>query len=304
MVTFKQMEAFYWVSKLGSIGIAAKRLATTQSTISKRIQELERVLDVQLFDRTSRAISLTMEGKCLVELGSETLQLQRRISNAVGKEVGLSGVIRIGLTELIAVTSLLTLTSEVAKRHSRIVLEPEINSSLDLYDKLRERKLDLVIGPRPLFDSELILLPSRRIESAWMCNPSLYPGKNVLPLEKIGRYPILIQTDRSGSRSSLLNWLRENRVVVDRTIACNSLLAQAELAAAGAGVAHLSKQYFLPYLKSNRLKIITTSPAIPSLQYYVVYRNTDISPHSSVVAQIAQGCINPERDRSEILQFR
>lgn len=304
MITFKQMEAFYWVSKLGGIGMAAKRLATTQSTISKRIQELERVLNVQLFDRTSRSVCLTMEGKCLVELGGETLQLQRRISNAVGKEVGLSGVVRLGLTELIAVTSLSTLISEVAERHSRIVLEPEINLSLDLYDKLRERKLDLVIGPRPLGDSELILLPSRRIESAWMCSPSLCPDDDILPLEQIGRYPILTQTDRSGSRSSLLNWLRENGVVVDRTIACNSFLALAELAVSGVGVAHLSKQYFSSYIKNSRLKIITTSPAIPSLQYYVVYRNTDISPLNSVVAQIAQECINPEREGSEILQFR
>jgi DNA-binding transcriptional LysR family regulator len=40
MVTLKQLEALYWIGQLGTFERAATKLSTTQSTISKRIQEL------------------------------------------------------------------------------------------------------------------------------------------------------------------------------------------------------------------------------------------------------------------------
>ena len=39
MVTFKQLEALYWIGTLGSFEAAAQHLETTQSAISKRIRK-------------------------------------------------------------------------------------------------------------------------------------------------------------------------------------------------------------------------------------------------------------------------
>jgi DNA-binding transcriptional LysR family regulator len=41
MVTLKQLEALHWIAELGSFDRAAAQLGTTQSTVSKRIQQLE-----------------------------------------------------------------------------------------------------------------------------------------------------------------------------------------------------------------------------------------------------------------------
>ena len=38
MMTFKQLEAIYWVTQLGGFSQAADKLHTTQSAISKRVQ--------------------------------------------------------------------------------------------------------------------------------------------------------------------------------------------------------------------------------------------------------------------------
>ena len=42
MFTYKQLEALYWIAELGGFAAAARKLNTTQSAISKRVQELER----------------------------------------------------------------------------------------------------------------------------------------------------------------------------------------------------------------------------------------------------------------------
>jgi len=40
MITLKQIEALHWIAELGSFERAAAQLNTTQSTVSKRIQQL------------------------------------------------------------------------------------------------------------------------------------------------------------------------------------------------------------------------------------------------------------------------
>jgi len=61
-VSFKQIEAFYWTATLGGFNEAADRLNLAPSTISKRILELEDVINQPLFDRASYALRLTRAG--------------------------------------------------------------------------------------------------------------------------------------------------------------------------------------------------------------------------------------------------
>lgn len=303
MVTFKQMEAFYWAAKLGSISAAAGKLGTTQSTLSKRIREMEESLKTAVFDRSKRAIQLTMKGQALFGISEETLALQARIHEAVEERSSFKGTFRFGVTELIALTSLPTLVGEILKNYPKIVLQPEVGLSLDLYQMLHERIIDLAIGPKPPAHMGFAAVPIRPVEAAWMCSPALHPDNSVIPLDQIGRYPILAQTDRSGSQHLLLHWLRENGVALKRVIACNSFFALAELAAAGFGVARQPKKYFSADIRKGRLKIIRTVPPLPKMQYYAAYRSDDVSPLSAIIAQMAKRCVNPNQERGRLPRF-
>lgn len=72
MITFKQLEAIYWIADLGSFAAAAAKLNTTQSAVSKRVQELEQQFNVEIFDRTKRTARLT-------EKGAEVLDYAKRL---------------------------------------------------------------------------------------------------------------------------------------------------------------------------------------------------------------------------------
>ncbi|MEQ9121813.1 MAG: LysR family transcriptional regulator, partial [Alphaproteobacteria bacterium] len=51
-MNIRQLESFVAIVDRGGFGAAAEALATTQSTVSARIRELERRLGVALFDRS------------------------------------------------------------------------------------------------------------------------------------------------------------------------------------------------------------------------------------------------------------
>jgi len=57
------------VIQAGSMGKAAKRLATSQPAISRSIAELESALGVRLLDRTSQGIEPTEYGRALLRRG-------------------------------------------------------------------------------------------------------------------------------------------------------------------------------------------------------------------------------------------
>lgn len=59
----QQLRGFYNVVQHGSISAAAKKMNLTQSAVSQQINSLERDVNVNLLDRTSKGIKLTKEGK-------------------------------------------------------------------------------------------------------------------------------------------------------------------------------------------------------------------------------------------------
>ena len=72
----RQLEALYWITRLGSFAAAARKLNTSQPAISQRIRDLERSLGVPLFDRSRRRAVLTPQGH-EVAAGAEQLQIGR-----------------------------------------------------------------------------------------------------------------------------------------------------------------------------------------------------------------------------------
>src|ERR1700744_5848725 len=87
VITLKQLEAVYWVARLGTFAAAADRLHTTQSAISKRVNELEVFFSTPLFDRSHRAPRLTPKGRELLDTAEEMLQSRDRLLEKMGKQV-------------------------------------------------------------------------------------------------------------------------------------------------------------------------------------------------------------------------
>ena len=134
MPTIKQLEALRWIVALGSFEKAAERLHTTQSAISKRVQELEVELRTPVFDRTQRSSRLTVKGEAIMALAEELLSVRDRIlAVGTGRAVAMRHL-RFGVTELTAMTWLPAFVSELRASYPRIVLEPEVEMSADLFE--------------------------------------------------------------------------------------------------------------------------------------------------------------------------
>lgn len=78
-MNLKQLEAFVQVSESGSFSKAAKELFLTQPTISVHISSLEKELNVRLFIRNTKEVSLSDDGKDLYRYAKQITDLEKAI---------------------------------------------------------------------------------------------------------------------------------------------------------------------------------------------------------------------------------
>jgi len=139
------LRSFVAVAEAGGFTRAAELLHSTQSTISAQIRRLEEQAGQPLFARSTRSVALTPAGATLLGYARTILQLtedaQARLS---GK--GHSGTLRIGVAEDLTETWLPAILRRYGVRHPQLQLELEVGIGPRLFQKLDDRKLDIVIG--------------------------------------------------------------------------------------------------------------------------------------------------------------
>ena len=270
-VTLRQLEAFQAIAESGSFGAAARQLGSTQPAISKRIVELEKALGVELFDRTQRPPRLTRQGHALRPFCLDMLALRNGIARSLHDVGAYSGVLRLGVTELIALTVLPDIVKRLRRRLPLARLRVEVKLADALHQDLLEDRLDIAIAPGTP-PSALSGCRAAEIEMAWMYSPTLGSMPERVPVSELGCHPILAQTQGSGLQGRVNGWLLANGVRPSLMLASNTLSALCGLTVAGLGLAVLPRAYFMPRVVTGELRILETIPPFPPLDYHVLSR--------------------------------
>lgn len=286
MVTLRQIEAFQAICETGSFAAAARRLGATQPAISKRIAELEAALGAPLFERGPRQVRPSLRGHALRPFAETMLATRERMLHGLAEPRDFAGTIRIGVTELTALTFLPEWIAALRAELPRAKVVPEVKLAQALLPELREGVIDLAVIPGPP-PSGLAARSLGPVEMAWMCSPTALACPDRLPAARLGDYPILAQTERSGLQAAANEWLEANGARAELVLSSNSLSALCGLTIAGLGLALLPKACFRHQVAAGRLKVIETEPPMPPLDYFIVHGRHADHPLGRLVADLA-----------------
>jgi DNA-binding transcriptional LysR family regulator len=286
--TLKQLEALYWVVKLGSLQAAATRLHTTQSAISKRVGELDTVFGGGLFERSGRHVVPTAKGRRIHASAQEMLALHEKMVLGLPEPESIQGAIRIGATELIAVTWLGRFLTRVKQEYPMVLLEILVDHGGNLLGKLTNGELDIALTPGPMWGRIFETVPLKVLDRCWMASPSLKIPRKVLTVDELCNFPI-ISLDHDTVHAQLQRaWFQRNGHYIRDSIASRSTVAVGNLVLAGLGVGLLPVGYYEPALKDGRLVRVRTTPALPNVKYFAVYRRGPmhrLAPHLGKLAR-------------------
>lgn len=267
MLTIKQLQAFYWTAKLGTLSKAGERLHITQSAATKRLQELESIAVSPLFQSAGRRNELTRRGQELTQACEELFGLLDELDALTSSAHAPVREIHIGLTDMSASTWFPGFVLAMREAYPAIGLHPEVAESAVLIEKLKNADLDFAFLPDPPVKDGLTLRPLGDVAFAWFSAPGTYPKGRRCTLAQLARSPVIEQT--GGSRIALLydrQW--PARALPRKIRGGNNAHALAELVMSGLGIACLPRNMFREQMTSGKLEPMACDPPAPRITYY------------------------------------
>ena len=291
-ITFKQLEAVYWVVRMGGFSQAAQTLHTTQSAVSKRVQELEALFRTPMFDRTQRSARLTDKGEELFRAAERLLGEREALEQEMLGGGPARRRIRIGVTEITAMTWLARFVDRIHECHPRVMIDPEVDTGARLRDKLLANEIDLMIAANTFRDERFKVTPVGKLHLQWMCRPGLVAhGEKAIKVQLLQNYRLLTQGPQSGTGVLYQDWFKAHGLTSTESVVSNSLVALIGLTVSGFGISYLPPAAVEPMVQERLLQVLDVKPALPDAPYAAAIRRDQSSAFlSSIVALAKESC--------------
>ncbi len=290
MMTFKQLEALYWIAQLGGFSQAALKLHTTQSAVSKRVRELELLFDTELFDRTLRSARLTDKGEEMFVLAKKLLEQRDAAVEQFSRPEVVERHVRIGVTEMTAMTWLPRLVNLIQRYYPKVVIEPDVDTSVQLRDKMLADEVDLIVLPDAFTDTRFTSKVLGTVEYAWMCKPGMLDARKTYRLHELATHRLLVQGEKSGTGLLYASWFKALGFQPANVISSSNLVALIGMTVSGLGVSYLPRKCLDPMITTGMLDVIRTTPAPPDVAYVAIFKGGQTSTLVSSIIMLAQEC--------------
>ena len=163
-------KVFCQVGKSKSFSKASKELYMTQPAVSQAIMQLERELDIRLFNRTPKGVSLTNEGSLLFEYVNSAINLINVGEGKILEFKGLTvGELKIGVGDTISKYFLLPYLEVFHNRYPNLKFKIINGTTIELCALIKSGEIDIAICNFPIDDSSLQLIPCAEIKDIFVC---------------------------------------------------------------------------------------------------------------------------------------
>lgn len=148
----KHLNTFLVLSKIKNFTKTAEYLNYAQSSVTTQIQQLEKELNVRLFERIGKSVALTLEGENLIPYATKMLSLSSDIEKMYANSDN-PGRIVIGASESISIYRLPEIIKVYKKKHPDVDLFLILLDSSDFIPLLSDNTIDIAfIMDHPITD--------------------------------------------------------------------------------------------------------------------------------------------------------
>ncbi|MEW9673240.1 LysR family transcriptional regulator [Ammoniphilus sp. 3BR4] len=154
-MNYDQLHAFYYVSKVMNFTKASEILNLTQPAITARIRNLEMELSCQLFDKQGKQLSLTKEGKLLLDYAERIIFYSEEAKEAI-QSIN-QEQLSIGFGPSFPYEVICKTVRDFTKKNNIYIQIIEGHDSISLGDQVKNQKIDLSFIRIPVYDPNLTL---------------------------------------------------------------------------------------------------------------------------------------------------
>ncbi|HTR06881.1 MAG TPA: LysR family transcriptional regulator [Paraburkholderia sp.] len=273
---------FVEAARLGSLSAAGRKLGLTPAAASARLARLEAELRARLFDRTTRQLRLTDEGRLYLTCSEHALRSLDDAKAALQEgQNAVRGKVRISATSDFGRNLLMTWLDEFRD------LYPDVRFALTLTDSLSNlvlEDIDLAIRFGTPQDSSFVarwLAPNRRV----LCASPAYLARHGEPQEPgdLARFDCIVISSVAGPvnewRFTRDGQTQTYTVPLDDALESTDGAVARQWALCGYGLAVKSIWDVADDLRAGRLKIVMPDWRYPDAPLHALYhRNRFLAP--------------------------
>lgn len=202
--TFRQLEIFEAIGRLGSFTRAADELHLTQPTVSMQIKKLTDTVGAPLLEQVGKKVHLTDTGHDLVKAAREIVSILDGFTMSVAERQGMKK----GRLKLMAITTASYFAPRLLGEFSRLYPGIEVTLRVTNREKLlasmADNPDDLYILGQPPEDIDVVATPFMENPLVVLAPPD-HPlaGKKKIPLKRLAQEPWLMREAGSGTRIAI-----------------------------------------------------------------------------------------------------
>lgn len=258
-----QLETLCWIHRLGSFRAAAAQLGVSQSTVTLRIQELERSLGVRLFKKVGRNAVLTESGAAAMGYAERILGLMQDLGHHVARRRDLGGLARLGVPDAFALIGLPDLLNRLDAQYPELKTAVTVQNSRVLAKRLGEGSLDLAILSEPDDDRSFRLTPIGWHDPIWVAAADHAVARSPVTPALLARQRIFANPAPSNTYEIISGWFAGAGVTPNRICTCNSIAIIISLVRAGVGISALPRCIVAADLDGGSLRALNVAPGLP-----------------------------------------
>ena len=263
-VRLELYRVFLEVAKQGNISAAAHNLFISQSAVSQSVKQLEEQLQVRLFSRSTRGVSLTSEGKLLLEYVSHALGLlQSGEEKIAASRQLLTGELIIGASDTVTKTYLLSRLEAFHKDYPDIRIRILNGTTSMVLDYLHAGQVDIAFASEAPDETVYSVRHCVDTHTIFVAAPDYLEFDKVYTMEEIAALPLILLERKASSRVYVERYFQEHGVQIHPEIELGSHNLLISLARIGLGVACVTEEFSLSGLSRGVIVPLKTDFEIP-----------------------------------------
>jgi len=277
MDKLRAMQAFIHIAEQGSLTAAAQVMESSLPAMVRTLAGFEAQLGVRLFNRTTRRISLTEEGRRHLESCRQVLAALADAEAALSADAAEpAGHLRITAPMLFGQMHVAPAVTRFVQQHEKMRCSMVL---LDRVVNLLEEGIDVGIRIGEPEDSSLVAQNVGTIRRLVVANPAWLRRHGVPKHPKdLLKANCVRLTDHSPTWGPFIDQGRPLRLAVSGNLEFNQIAPAVAACAAGAGFGSFLSYQVAPFLKSKQLRTVLEDFEPPPRPINIVYPHARLLP--------------------------
>ncbi len=273
-ISLRQLQIFIAICKSGSTTAAAELVSLSQSATSASLNELESLLQVELFDRIGKKLVLNENGRQILPQAMQAMDIGHSIEDQFNLNGGhKKSTLHIGASTTIGNYLLPSLLSQYSKEVS-ILPKIEIANTSNISIAVANFEVDFGLIEGPCHESDLMVekwLEDELIIVSSKQHPlAIKNRKSKITSKDLSNAQWLLRESRSGTREAVEQLLTNHLEKLDSAGEFSNSEAIKHGAAESLGIACLSRAAVVDQIELGKLVELSTTLPPLTRNFYII----------------------------------